>query len=94
MRDGREILFGLDWCDRVQECFRRDKGVCHTLIGEVGGVELICGRPAVDVHHVIKRSKLRDDRMANLLSVCRICHDDHFHPEKQTRFAEIRKGEA
>lgn len=94
MRDGREILFGLDWRDRVQECFRRDKGVCHTLIGEVGGVELICGRPAVDVdHYPVKRSQGRDDRLSNLVSRCRKCHEER-HPEKQTRFAEIRKGKA
>jgi 5-methylcytosine-specific restriction endonuclease McrA len=47
----------------------------------------ICGRTAVDIHHIIPRSKFGDknkmaqDKIDNLMALCRECHDDA-HREK------------
>lgn len=67
--DGREVLKGIDWKNRVEEVCQRDKGMCQW-----------CPEPHScdgDVHHIVKRSKLRDDRMGNLSWVCRQFHDKH-----------------
>lgn len=40
---------------------------------------LVCNAPAVDIHHIIFRSKGGTDDMENLASLCRHCHDTvHF----------------
>jgi len=35
----------------------------------------ICGREAVDVHHIKKRSQWWDDSIENCVWVCRVCHN-------------------
>jgi 5-methylcytosine-specific restriction endonuclease McrA len=41
----------------------------------------------VHCHHIIKRSDGRDDRLANLIGLCSVCHRLE-HPEKQTRWTK------
>lgn len=91
----REILYGEDWKRRREECFERDKGkcqwveespwVCSTWIYPSHGA--VCGNPANDADHIIKRSKQRDDRLSNLRSLCRFHHNLR-HKEHRTRFHE------
>jgi hypothetical protein len=71
--DGREILAEDDWAVRKLELWNRAKGRCENIIGTAGG-RRACGQPGSDPHHVQARSKGRDDRLANLLLVCRACH--------------------
>jgi 5-methylcytosine-specific restriction endonuclease McrA len=75
-KDGRERLVGLDWKMRVDELRERSGGRCEaldTISAKVG--ELRCWQEAVDPHHIIPRSKGRDDRLSNLQALCRYHHD-------------------
>jgi len=93
-KDGREVLFGLDWKQRVGELHERSGGRCE---GEIevevwdshlqhayssGFAQVRCTREAAHPHHRIKRSKSRDDRMKNLIALCFECHLAE-HPEKR-----------
>lgn len=52
----------------------------------------LCGQQAVDLHHIIKKSKSKEriNDTDNLLPVCRKCHDDcerrRFSEEEQFEF--------
>ena len=76
---GREILVGRDWKQRVKELEERSGGRCEAIIKGNWGYHGIpggrCIRAADDPHHLQLRSKLRDDRIENLLAVCRPCHE-------------------
>lgn len=73
-RDGREVLTGLDWQRRLQQLRNRCQGRCEYIFKTADGEEMRCARPAQDPHHIKLRSKGRDDRMENLLAVCRHHH--------------------
>lgn len=70
--DGREKLKGYDWVKRVKELRKRSGGRCEFIIEDTPPRR--CTMVAVDPHHQIKRSVLRDDRIENLLHVCRFHH--------------------
>lgn len=70
--DGREILFGVDWRQRVETMALRDDGMCR-------GGEFVEGHPkhhigVGDPHHIKARWPKRDDRLKNLANVCREVH--------------------
>jgi hypothetical protein len=75
---GREVLKGRDWTNRVKELRERSGGRCeHTNRGSWGwqGGELArCQNMAEHPHRITLRSKLRDDRLKELLHVCAWCH--------------------
>ena len=52
--------------------------IADTLICE------LCGKPAVDIHHVMYRSQFTKrserDAVSNLVALCRKCHDDAHGP--------------
>lgn len=77
-KDGREVLVGLDWQRRLQQLRNRCGGRCEYRIPNSslmeGGEDMRCARPAQDPHHIILRSHGRDDRMSNLMAVCRHHH--------------------
>ena len=71
----------MDWSKARKEALLRDEGKC-----------LRCRKPAADVHH--RRPKKMGGTkneytafgMANLVSLCRKCHNDiHAHPEQAYR---------
>lgn len=76
--DGREVLKGEDWRERKKELWERCGGKCEYRwtdawwMGQVRGAG--CSSEAMDPHHIIKRSKKRDDRLANLQALCRFHH--------------------
>ena len=74
--DGREVLFGRDWKQRKIQLELRAGSRCEKVIEGVR-----CPTPGDDPDHITKRSKLRDDRLANLQLLCRR-HHDLKHPEK------------
>lgn len=43
---------------------------------------LICGKQAVDIHHIIFRSQGGTDDISNLIPLCRECHDKAHHKVK------------
>lgn len=88
MQDGREVLYGLDYRKRVREVLERDGFRCR-VDRIVKKDRLFCGAPAEHAHHIIKRSDGRDDRASNLVAICGYCHTQ-MHPEKRTRFDEVR----
>ena len=99
MRDGREILEGEDYKARVREVEERDEHKCQRELGllveyRLRGDKVICGKPAGGhPHHIIKRSKGRDDRAANLSSRCDECNlSQSDHPEHKTQFAAARRA--
>jgi 5-methylcytosine-specific restriction endonuclease McrA len=63
--DGREILHGPAYRARRQEALERDGHKCTR-----------CGSSGLQVHHRIKRSVARDDRLENLETLCERCHDN------------------
>lgn len=78
-KDGREVLYKLDWQRRVKELRERCGGRCEYLIyitSDAEGEPIFerCAREAADPHHIKLRSRSRDDRMTNLLAVCRFHH--------------------
>ena len=83
--DGREVLKGEDWKNRKLELWIRGNGRCERIIGEcvnydkgypyLNGQEVRCSSEMHDPHHIVKRSKKRDDRIENLIGLCRMHHD-------------------
>ena len=69
--DGREVLGRQDWENRKKELAARSGGRCENHFGPF---RVRCSSEATDPHHIVKRSKKRDDRLENLLHVCRACH--------------------
>ena len=35
----------------------------------------VCGKVAVDIHHILFKSQLGTDEIENLIALCRDCHD-------------------
>ena len=78
-KDGREWLEGADWDARRFELLQRCRGMCEyewegASINGNGPLKLRCRRDAEDPHHKILRSIARDDRLSNLMAVCRHHH--------------------
>lgn len=69
--DGREKLGGYDWKKRKGEVAKRSGGQCEYINSD--GVR--CPSRGHDAHHVVPRSKGRDDRLENLAHLCRFHHD-------------------
>lgn len=96
--DGREKLEGEDYKARAREVLARDGGKCQwpcVRFGEIDVVdetqEQICGAPANEhPHHIKKRSKGRDDRAENLMAICD-AHHKAAHPEHQARFSGSKR---
>jgi hypothetical protein len=88
--DGRDILFGEDWDERRFELLQRSRGQCEYIINGLHG-PVRCLRDANDPHHVTLRSVLRNDRLSELLAVCR-----HHHNvlDREQRKAKIQAREA
>ena len=63
--DGREILAGKDWTARKYMVWCRAHGKC-----EIKG----CSNAMDDAHHIIPRSKGRNDLLENLMAICRHHH--------------------
>ena len=74
--DGREKLAGRDWEARKRELWERCGGKCEFIMPIFGGTAHVrCRQVANDPHHKIRRSVSRDDRLANLMALCRFHHD-------------------
>lgn len=71
---GSEVLYGEDWKRRKVELRERCNGKCEYYRDSTGLFEQ-CQVEAADPHHVIPRSKGRDDRLSNLQALCRFHHD-------------------
>ena len=84
--DGREICRGYQWEKRKRELRERAEGYCEAgaiMVDESTGVMF---EPVLnghgphwigekgETHHVIKRSKQRDDRLKNLRWICHWAH--------------------
>ena len=92
--DNREVLYGLDWKQRVGELRERSGGRCEWMVavirGGLGDMTLTggherCRSEAADPDHIMPRRKARDDRLSNLQALCRL-HHELKHPEKQPRW--------
>jgi hypothetical protein len=69
--DSSEILVGADWTKRKTELWTRAGGRCERILSD--GTR--CRNEAHDPHHMKPRSKGRDDRIENLIALCRGCHN-------------------
>lgn len=75
-KDGREILYGKDWTARKLEVWERGKGRCERMVGtRLDKIYERCRNEMTEPHHIVKRSKQRDDRLANLEGLCHLHHD-------------------
>jgi hypothetical protein len=72
--DGREICKGYQWCKRVVQLRARSEGYCEGGLMLPGHKAHYIGDEG-DPQHITKRSKARDDRLTNLLWVCRSSHN-------------------
>jgi len=74
--DGREICKGYQWEKRKREVKERSGGFCeaHVILGHEKHQTHFIGIHEGDIHHIVKRSKARDDRAENLLWICRSAH--------------------
>jgi HNH endonuclease len=68
--DGREILYEVDWMRRKREVWLRNHGRCEAYL--VGLPQ--CWNDMDDPHHIVPRSKGRNDALDNLAGLCRPCH--------------------
>ena len=53
----------------------------------------MCGKRAVDCHHIVYRSQGRDDGIENIIGLCRECHDlahDNTFEARDLRLAHKR----
>lgn len=75
-KDGREWLEGRDWDARRMELLERCGGRCeYTYQEKTDNPAHRCTQDAADAHHKVLRSVSRDDRMSNLMAVCRPHHE-------------------
>ena len=52
----------------------------------------VCGKMAVDIHHIVKRSQGGSDEVDNLIPLCRSCHDKaHFKQEPYLTIEQLTK---
>ncbi len=72
----------VSWWDIRKEVFKRDGGVCQARLG---GTK--CGKPGVDVHHIVPLSRGGTTTKTNLITLCKGCHDRRHagHPEVRQR---------
>ena len=55
--------------------------------------DIYCGSDARDYHHIIKRSRGRDDSPENLIHVCRYHHEKYDRSWDAGRLVTLRVGE-
>ena len=97
-KDGREVLYGLDWKQRVGELRQRSGGQCERMWKDssdsLSGSYIRCRSGAADPHHKIRRSVLRDDRLSNLEALCRLHHEleDERKPRWSKKGAKVNPG--
>ena len=72
--DGSEVLFGDDWRRRRKELWERSGGQCEYMTGDGNGELSRCQKMAEDPHHIKPRSQGKDDRLSNLMALCRGHH--------------------
>src|SRR5258708_4575711 len=72
--DGREILYGKDWEARKIELHIRSNGWCERFTIWRKGHDAWCLGRGEEPHHIIQRSKGRDDRLENLANLSHACH--------------------
>jgi hypothetical protein len=85
--DGREICSGYQWEKRKKELRERAGGMCESYLLPECQDSTVDGRwqqglehkshfigDNGDPHHIVKRSKARDDRLCNLAWICRPLH--------------------
>jgi len=72
--DGREVLADEDWLARKKELWDRSGGRCEAWFEIIGLAPERCIAEAADPHHIVRRSVRRDDRLSNLLALCRDHH--------------------
>ena len=72
--DKSEVLFGRDWTARKRELHERSNGKCERAIVLRKPHAALCSGRAEEPHHVVPRSKGRDDRLANLVGLSHACH--------------------
>jgi hypothetical protein len=84
--DSRERLYGKDWKERKYEVWQRGWGRCEH-ISEIDGKRLRCPQKMHDPHHIIERGRRRDDRISNLIGLCRL-HHELMHEKRRPRFGE------
>ena len=72
--DGREVLGALDWKKRKLELHHRSQGQCERLAVLKREHAPGCSRLGEEPHHIVRRSKLRDDRLSNLCNLSHACH--------------------
>ena len=68
------------WWDIRKEVVQRDGGKCQAMAGWSK-----CGKPAVEVHHITPLSRGGLTTKANLISLCKDCHDARHNHLKRTR---------
>jgi len=95
--DGRWVLYGEDWEAQKKAVWIRGEGRCEKIVSSetpmthAGGQSALrCRNEMADPHHKLKRSKKRDDRMENLIGLCR-WHHDLAHPEKRPQWTAKTK---
>lgn len=58
------------------------------LVDERDGGCVICGCPYVDHHHIVFRSAGGEDRLENLIALCRNCHTVYGHGMNEKHWRE------
>ena len=72
--DHSEVLYGLDWRRRKKQLWDRCAGHCEMFTMMKRSHAAFCYGNAEEPHHIIPRSKRRDDRLQNLAALSHACH--------------------
>lgn len=67
--DGRWILKGRDMLEQRRKILERDGYTCQECKSDFHGYGY-----CLEIDHIVKRSRSRDDRMENLRTLCFVCH--------------------
>jgi len=64
----------------------------HYGVGEQDILLCVCGKVAIDLHHVIFKSKGGTDHYTNLIPLCRECHEKaHSNKEFNESLKKIKE---
>ena len=72
--DGSERLCGNDWTKRKKQLEKRSGGRCERWSVLRKAHDAFCYGKATEAHHIIPRSRFRDDRLDNLAHLSHACH--------------------
>jgi 5-methylcytosine-specific restriction endonuclease McrA len=68
------------WWEIRKQVFDRDGGICRSVNGG-----RICGKPGVDVHHIVPLGRGGTTTKGNLITLCKDCHESRHRGHRKNK---------